>query len=147
MADFAHWITACETALWESGTFRKAYAVNRKKGVLSAIDDDPIATALRGFINDDPADWKGTTTELLHVLTKRVGEKQSNSKDWPQSARALTGSFTESERRIAPGRYQNHAGRPHQQGRILKISPNPNESARPCKVRAQPSRRTRPSFQ
>jgi hypothetical protein len=29
MADFAHWIAACETAEWEAGTFAKAYEANR----------------------------------------------------------------------------------------------------------------------
>src|SRR5271169_4493679 len=43
MADFAHWMAACEGAVWEEGTFRKAYKANRQKATLSAIDDDPVA--------------------------------------------------------------------------------------------------------
>ncbi len=125
MADFAHWITACETALWESGTFRTAYAVNRKKGIFSAIDDDPIATALRGFINEDPADWEGTTTELLQELTKSVGEKQSNSKDWPQSARALTGHLQKAKGALRQVGIKIRQGKRTNKGRILTISPNP----------------------
>lgn len=135
MADFAHWITACETALWEAGTFREAYAVNREKAILSAIDDDPIATALRGFINDDPAAWKGTTTELLEALTKSVGEKQSKSKDWPQSARALTGHLQKAKgalRRV--GIRIRQRGRTNR-GRILEITPNPNEVRAPVNPR------------
>jgi hypothetical protein len=42
MADFAQWATACETAVWSAGTFRKAYAGNRRMATLSAIDDDPV---------------------------------------------------------------------------------------------------------
>jgi phage/plasmid primase-like uncharacterized protein len=34
MADFAHWITACEGALWEAGTFRKAYAAKSQESQL-----------------------------------------------------------------------------------------------------------------
>ena len=33
MADFALWATACETALWTSGTFGAAYAGNRDEAV------------------------------------------------------------------------------------------------------------------
>jgi Toprim domain len=131
MADFAHWITACETALWDAGTFRKAYAANRKKGILSAIDDDPIATALRGFINDYPADWKGTTTELLQALTKWVGEKQSNSKDWPQSARALTGHLQKAKGALRAVGIKIRQGGRTNKGRVLTISHNPA----PVKVR------------
>ena len=90
MADFAHWITACEAALWDAGTFRKAYAANRKKANLSAIDDDPVAAAIRDLMNVDPI-WHGTTEALLAQLNGWVGEPQSRSKDWPQTARALTG--------------------------------------------------------
>jgi hypothetical protein len=32
MADFALWATACETALWPSGTFWSAYCGNRERG-------------------------------------------------------------------------------------------------------------------
>jgi hypothetical protein len=32
MADFALWVAACETGLWEEGTFEAAYAENRERG-------------------------------------------------------------------------------------------------------------------
>jgi hypothetical protein len=36
MADFAHWVTACERALWPEGTFRDAYDGNRWKATQGA---------------------------------------------------------------------------------------------------------------
>ena len=34
MADFAHWVIACEAALWKDGDFLRAYNAN----ILSAIE-------------------------------------------------------------------------------------------------------------
>jgi len=132
MADFAHWITACETALWEPGTFRKAYAANRKKATQSAIDDDQVATALRNYINEDESEWQGTTARLLEILTERVGEKLSKSKEWPLSARALTGHLQKAKgalRRVGIRITRSRTS----EGRILTISPNLDEVPAPKK--------------
>src|SRR5262249_39556653 len=37
MADLAHWISACETALWPPGMFARAYAANRRAAIESVI--------------------------------------------------------------------------------------------------------------
>jgi hypothetical protein len=63
---------------------------NRKKANLSAIDDDPVAAAIRDLMNVDPY-WHGTTEALLAQLNGWVGETQGRSREWPQTARALTG--------------------------------------------------------
>src|SRR5262249_6354935 len=44
MADFVLWATACERALWPTGTFWSAYCGNRDEAVEGVIDADPIAT-------------------------------------------------------------------------------------------------------
>src|ERR1035437_10857148 len=50
MADFALWATACETALWTSGTFWSAYCGNRDEAVEGVIDADPIAATVRALM-------------------------------------------------------------------------------------------------
>ncbi len=45
MADFALWATACETALWPTGTFWSAYVGNRDAAVEDVIEADPVAAA------------------------------------------------------------------------------------------------------
>jgi hypothetical protein len=131
MADFAHWITACEGALWEAGTFRKAYAANRDKTNLSAIDDDPVAAALRDYINDDPSsDWRGTTAELLEALTAWVGDKPSKSKDWPQIPRALTSHLEKARGALRRVGITIMQGRRTRKGRILIITPPDRSEAR-----------------
>src|SRR5947209_2715171 len=42
MADFALWVTACETALWPSGTYIRAYAANRRVAIEGTVDADPV---------------------------------------------------------------------------------------------------------
>ena len=90
MADFALWATACETALWTSGTFGAAYAGNRDEAVDSVIEADPVGSAIRSLIGTR-TEWTGTASDLLGALDEEVGEKVRKSKAWPSSARALSG--------------------------------------------------------
>ena len=90
MADFALWTTACETALWPTGTFGAAYAGNHAEAVDSVIEADPVGSAIRSLI-DARTEWTGTASELLGALDEEVEEKVRKSKGWPSSARALSG--------------------------------------------------------
>ena len=97
MADFARWVTACETALWPAGTFSAAYLVNRDAVVDNVIDAEPVSSALRSLM-ERRTEWTGTATELLEVLSDEVGERVSKTKAWPTSSQALSGRV----RRAAP---------------------------------------------
>ncbi|WP_245316537.1 hypothetical protein [Mesorhizobium wenxiniae] len=90
MADFALWATACETALWSSGTFWSAYCGNRDEAVDGVIDADPIAAAVRAVMTAR-TEWTGTASELLGALAEMSGERVPKSKTWPESPRALAG--------------------------------------------------------
>jgi hypothetical protein len=90
MADFAVWVTACETVLWPAGTFLAAYCSNRDNAIEDVLESDLVAVALRAFVAKRQ-DWVGTATELLGTLGSDVGEPQKKSKEWPTSARALSG--------------------------------------------------------
>jgi len=90
MADFALWATACETALWPSGTFWSAYCGNRDEAVDGVIEADPIAAAVRAVMTTR-TDWTGTASELLGALAEMVGERVAKAKTWPDSPRALAG--------------------------------------------------------
>ncbi len=90
MADFALWATACETALWPTGTFWSAYCVNRDEAVEGVIDADPIAVAVRTLMATR-TEWTGKASVLLDDLGEVVGERDAKSKTWPDSPRALSG--------------------------------------------------------
>jgi hypothetical protein len=90
MADFAVWATACETALWPSGTFWAAYQSNREEAVEDVIEADPIASAIRKIMSMR-TEWTGTASDLLHVLASMTDQRIARSKDWPTNPRALSG--------------------------------------------------------
>jgi hypothetical protein len=90
MADFAKWATACETAIWQQGTFLKAYSGNQEEAVASVIEADPVAVAVRTLAMEQTV-WTGNASALLGTLSALAGERISKSKSWPDSPRVLSG--------------------------------------------------------
>ena len=90
MADFALWLTACETAFWPAGTFLAAYGGNLDNAVQDVLESDLVAVALRTFMANK-SKWAGTATELLRAIGSDISESQKRSREWPASARALSG--------------------------------------------------------
>ena len=90
MADFALWASACETAIWPSGTFWSAYCGNRDEAVENVIEADPVAAAVRALMLKR-IEWTGTASDLLAALSEEAGEPVAKSKTWPASPRALSG--------------------------------------------------------
>jgi hypothetical protein len=90
MADFAHWAVACEGAVWEAGTFMRAYGAERAASVDSVIDSDPVACAVRDFMREQET-WTGTATALLAALNAQVGEAVQRLPAWPKATNALSG--------------------------------------------------------
>jgi hypothetical protein len=96
MADFAHWAIACETALWDGGTFMTAYEANILGAVESVLSASPVAGAVRALMDKREREgkkepWKGTATVLHIELTALVDKRVAESESWPDSARALSG--------------------------------------------------------
>jgi hypothetical protein len=99
MADFAHWISACETALWPPGTFAHAYAENRHAAIEGLIDLDPVASRVRDLMARDKT-WTGTAAQLLRLGREGTGNGSwGNASGWPKNPRALAGWL----RRAQPG--------------------------------------------
>jgi len=90
MADFALWATACEGAVWDEGTFWRAYAGNRDEAVDSVIEADPVGSAVRSLMATR-TEWTGTASDLLGALAEEVGETVRRAKTWPATPRALSG--------------------------------------------------------
>ena len=98
MADFAIWVTACETALgWPTGTFMAAYTENRSSANETAMEASIVGTVIAEFMSDRTV-WEGTSTDLLAALEAKAGEKVQRRQDWPKSPRKLSGDL----RRVAP---------------------------------------------
>ena len=97
MADFAIWATACETEFWPAGTFMEAYTANRAEAMNTVLDADPVAAALRSFMETRQS-WTGTAAELFTTLTGAVSDAVARSREWPGSPRGLSARLT----RLAP---------------------------------------------
>ena len=113
MADFALWVTACETAFWPEGTFMAAYVGNLDDMNALLVEASTIATVLKTMVEkkDQIADatrwswdaerngpqWSGTATQLLAELENIADDKTKKSKGWPGNASALSGKL----RRVA----------------------------------------------
>jgi hypothetical protein len=97
MADFALFATACEGALWEAGTFARAYAANRDEADQTVIEGDAVATGVSELIASRMS-WDGTAKELLSKLAALAGDTATKAKTWPATPRALSGRL----RRVAP---------------------------------------------
>ena len=95
MADFAHWVIACESALWESGAFLNGYNANIIGAIESVLEASSVAVAVRELMANlakaSKAKWSGTASDLLALLTDLVTERISKSDDWPRNGRALSG--------------------------------------------------------
>src|SRR5262252_931062 len=90
MADFALWVTACETALWRAGTFTRAYAANRRAAIESIMEADPIATCLRSIMADRTT-WIGSASDLLRVCAESARESPPGGIAWAKNPRSLAG--------------------------------------------------------
>lgn len=88
MADFAHWATACEGALWPAGTFAKAYDNNRAEAVERLIGADPVVSAVRVLITKRPM-WTGTASQLDNYLRALTGNLEATLQGWPQDPARL----------------------------------------------------------
>jgi hypothetical protein len=104
MADFAFWVSACETAFWEKGTFMAAYTKNRGNAEGLVLEADVVAQAILRMLRDDPLEkphyeqnqgigtkatngvWFGTPENLLRSLTPYA---DTRSKFWPGTPQSL----------------------------------------------------------
>jgi hypothetical protein len=89
MADFALWATACETAIWEPGTFWNAYCGNQDVAADGVLDADLVADALRTMMAARTA-WTGKMETLLGALRGAAGEEATREKSWPKQANTLS---------------------------------------------------------
>jgi hypothetical protein len=91
MADFALWVTACETASWPAGTFAQAYQANRRTAIEDLIDADPVAARVRQIMANRSM-WTGNASELLRMGAELAHHSSSrDGQGWPKNPRELAG--------------------------------------------------------
>ena len=88
MADFAIWVSACETALGlERGEALEAYRANCADARNLALEASPVYEALREVAR---AGFSGTSSELLFLLSKLASDSTRRSRRWPKAPNALS---------------------------------------------------------
>jgi hypothetical protein len=122
MADYAVWVRACETAIWQAGMHMAAYEENRGDAVEVVLDDDPVAMALRRHMEGRTEDTT-TATELFAALGELVDDHVRRTRQWPLSGRGLSGQLT----RLAPalrraGISISHSRQGHTGARLIHIT-------------------------
>jgi hypothetical protein len=123
MADFMRWMTACEGgALWERGTFARAYANNRTRATADVIESDLLAQAVERFIEDQGGAWEGETTPLLTELNTLVDDETRNNKQWPKAANTLSGKLTRAASSLRRAGIDVRAKRNRENRRVWKIA-------------------------
>jgi hypothetical protein len=147
MADFARNAMACETTLWPSGAFKKAFLQNQQEIVDSSIDADPVATAIcrlmrsrtmrtvRTLNSEHPLHyWSGTASELMTALrTVLDDDGESRGTDWPKTAHAVSNRVHRAELFLRKaGIYIEYTREGHDRTRLIHItshlSPVPSSS-------------------
>jgi hypothetical protein len=119
MADFAIWATACETALWPTGAFARAYEANRRAAVERIIDADPVSACVREIMAERSA-WTGCAADLLDLADNGVSR---GSPGWPKNPRALAGRLRRTQPALRTLGIEITFGREGRAGtRIIRMS-------------------------
>jgi hypothetical protein len=127
LADFALWATACETALWQPGSFRAAHYGNLEEALENVIEADCVAVAVR-LLMETRAEWTGKASALLPALAGLAGERAA--KDWPTNPRALSSRLTRTAtvlRKIGISIVRERIGKPRD--RFLRITARASASS------------------
>jgi RepB DNA-primase from phage plasmid len=130
LADFARLIVAAEARLpWPAGAFLSAYSQMQSEAASTVLDGEPMAEALRAFI-DNAQDWRGTVKNLLTTLNEQEGypDEHRPPQGWPRTPRAFGATL----RRLAPALrktgYEIAAGRRTNEGEQYVLRKEPDST-------------------
>ena len=87
--DFAQWAAACESALWPSGTFSRAYASNRRAAIESIRRRSGGRLRARDYGRAQHLDGKRRRPAAYRGRLAR--DSTRTSPGWPKNSRALAG--------------------------------------------------------
>jgi hypothetical protein len=140
MADFALWATACETAMWPAGTFLRAYNANRRTGIESVIEVDPVAAGVRDIMAKQTT-WTGNASDLLRAGADAFRDDGARrSPGWPKSPRTLAGRLRRAQTSLRTLGIEIAFSREGRAGaRIIRMSASHESPPRKRSVPSAPS--------
>ena len=92
MADFARIVAATDRVLATDALDR--YLGGRTRIAEDVVDGDRVASMLRDLGDEG---WEGSATDLLETLTERLPHPDRPPRDWPTSAKAMSGALIRCE--------------------------------------------------
>jgi hypothetical protein len=96
MADFAEWVTRCETGLpWDAGELLDDYNINKDNAIEAGLDGDYLGVAIRKILDQNGGHYSDTPTALVNKM--REVSPESSEKYLP-TTRTLAGKL----RRLGP---------------------------------------------
>lgn len=101
MADFTRW--GCAIALplgYEQEDFLRVYYANIAEQHQEAISENPVAAAMRSFMEARPeGKWEGTMSELLDLLSEAASTEKidTTAREWPKAANILSRRLNEAK--------------------------------------------------
>ncbi len=90
LADFAVWVTACETAFAEDGAILAAYYRNIHEAVDSVVQNDAVCVAVLAFLDANHGHWKGKPEALLADIRIWAAEGAPRERSWPRNPQTLS---------------------------------------------------------
>ena len=92
MFDFSQWLAALEKVHGAPpGAYQSVYSDALNQGMLESLLENPLASAVMSFAEEHVSGiWSGKPSELLHELNGVVGRRSQYSREWPQTASALS---------------------------------------------------------
>ena len=90
LADFAVWVTACETAFAEDGDTLAAYYRNIHEAVDSVVQNDAVCVATLAFLDANHGHWKGKPETLLADIRVWAPEGAPRERGWPRNPQTLS---------------------------------------------------------
>jgi hypothetical protein len=117
--------------------FMRAYGENIETAVEDMIEANPVAVAVRDFM-EFKTFWDGTTEKLLTELSALIGEAKARRKDWPQSARGLSSKLTRSAANLRKIGIEVEHGTRTEKARPLRLIKVPARPSGPSGPSASP---------
>jgi hypothetical protein len=97
LADFAKWVTACETGLgWKRGTFMAVYAKNQDDANVGTAEESLLCNALLKLLAANGDFVKMSPQQLYEGLSSFLtdDERRSNFTVWPRSTKSMKNQLT-----------------------------------------------------
>ncbi|MGO9454548.1 MAG: hypothetical protein ACLQDV_26405 [Candidatus Binataceae bacterium] len=142
MADFAIWVSACETALGlETGEALEAYRTNCAEARNLALEASPLYEPLTQLATEG---FNGSTSELLIRLNAICSEGPRRSGRWPKAPNVLSNSLRRMAGSLRSAGIEIEFSRPEHGGRrfisVRRARPTSEKSSPPSPSSPDPTR-------